>query len=424
MNRLIKLTGALLLILPLSLPAAAASADEGVYSQAELDQMLAPIALYPDTVLSHVLIAATYPLEVVQAARWSRANPGMDGDRAVAAVEDRDWDPSVKALVAFPDLLARMSEELDWTRDLGEAFLGQEEQVVDTVQVLRGRAYAEGHLESNDHLTVRREQRIIYLEPRVREIVYVPWYDTRVVYGSWWWSGYPPVFWGYPAGYYPHMVFYWGHGFRVSSRFYFSWFHWPHRHVVVVHHHHHHHHHAGRTGTGKDRAIRWRHDPKHRRGVGYRNEQVGFQYGSHQLERPDPAPRFRQSVDRGNPQVRTPDRRTEPQRHGAPRFTAPATRPDSPRSDSPGTGPAVRLQPETGGVNLRSRSDAGAQPIPPVRPAPTPVQRPEPGSARDSAIRQPVNRGGFRGPSPPEPPVAPDRSRGAQARDQRAQERR
>src|SRR6187551_1368777 len=93
-----------------------------VFSQQDLDQMLAPIALYPDSLLSQILMAATYPLEVVQAARWSRANPGLHGDRAVRAVAERDWDPSVKSLVAFPQILAMMDAKLEWTERLGEAF--------------------------------------------------------------------------------------------------------------------------------------------------------------------------------------------------------------------------------------------------------------------------------------------------------------
>jgi hypothetical protein len=148
-----------------------AVAEERTYSQAELDQMLAPIALYPDSVLSHVLIAATHPLDVVQAARWTRDNPGLRGEAAVKATEDQRWDPSVRALTAFPDLLARMSEDLDWTRSLGEAVLVQEESVVDTIQVLRGRAYANGYLDGTEHLAVRREDRLIDIEPASTRLV-------------------------------------------------------------------------------------------------------------------------------------------------------------------------------------------------------------------------------------------------------------
>src|SRR5216117_719603 len=100
-------------------------------AQPELDQMLAPIALYPDSLLSQILMAATYPLEVVEAARWSRANPGLQGEQAVKAVDDRGWDPSVKSLVAFPQIIMMMDEKLDWTERLGDAFLAQQSQVMD-----------------------------------------------------------------------------------------------------------------------------------------------------------------------------------------------------------------------------------------------------------------------------------------------------
>ena len=126
------LAASLLLGAPLLAPSAHAlegqhqATQHQAYSQAELDRMLAPIALYPDALLSQILMAATYPLEVVEAARWTRSYPGLRGDEAVRAVQDRDWDPSVKSLVAFPNILQRMDENLDWTRSLGDAFLEQE----------------------------------------------------------------------------------------------------------------------------------------------------------------------------------------------------------------------------------------------------------------------------------------------------------
>ncbi len=113
------------------------------YSQQNLDQMLAPIALYPDALLSQILMAATYPLEVVEAARWSKARPGLAGDDSVRAAETEDWDPSVKSLLAFPQVLARMDENLQWTQLLGDAFLDQQSQVLDTVQSLRRKALEE-----------------------------------------------------------------------------------------------------------------------------------------------------------------------------------------------------------------------------------------------------------------------------------------
>src|SRR5882757_1177057 len=103
-------------------------------TQQELDQMLAPIALYPDSLLSQIFMASTYPLEVVEAARWARANPGLTGQQAVDAVGERDWDASVKSLAAFPQILAMMDQQLEWTARLGDVFIAQEPQVMETVQ--------------------------------------------------------------------------------------------------------------------------------------------------------------------------------------------------------------------------------------------------------------------------------------------------
>jgi len=254
------------------------------YSQAELDQMLAPIALYPDTVLSHVLIASTYPLEVVQAARWARNNPGYSGQEAVAMVEDQDWDPSVKALVAFPELLDRMDQDIGWTQGLGDAFLAQEGEVADTIQNLRNQAYANGQLQSNAQVNVVRETRYIYIEPAQPQVVYVPYYDPRIVYGPWRWAAYPPVYWHHPPGYSVSLGYYWGVGYYIQPSFYFSSFYWPSRHVVVVDHHYHNHYRNYGYGRGHggyrpayhmahyDGARRWQHNSPHRRGVSYRGD--------------------------------------------------------------------------------------------------------------------------------------------------------
>src|SRR5262245_22384620 len=114
-------------------PLRAQTADTTKYSKEELDQMLAPVALYPDALLSQLLMAASYPLEVVEAARWSKANPTLKGDAAVAAVKDKDWDVSVKSLVAFPDVLNQMNDHLDWTQKLGDAMISQEAGVADSI---------------------------------------------------------------------------------------------------------------------------------------------------------------------------------------------------------------------------------------------------------------------------------------------------
>ena len=172
-----------------------AQAQARVYNQAELDALLAPVALYPDAVLSNILVASTYPDDVRQAAAWSLANPQIAGEDAVRAAEPMPWHPSVKALVAFPDLLARMNESPQWVADLGAAFREQEPYVMDTVQRLRSRAQANGSLQSNDQYTVQQQGPDIAVYPAQPQVVYVPYYDPYVVYGTWWWPAYRPVFW-------------------------------------------------------------------------------------------------------------------------------------------------------------------------------------------------------------------------------------
>lgn len=244
------------------------------FSEAELDQMLAPVALYPDSVLTHVLIAATYPLEVVQAARWLEQNPGLSGEAAVDAASGQDWDPSVQALVAFPQLLKRLNDDLIWTQQLGEAFISDETALLASIQRLRQRAYAQGSLNKMEHVVVEREREIIVIEPARREVIYVPYYDTRVVYGNWWWPAYPPVYWHEPAGYRTQVAFYWGSGFSIRPSFYFSIFDWQRRHVVV---HHHYHHKPPRYYPKRQHfqhASRWQHDNYHRRGVHYQHRKL------------------------------------------------------------------------------------------------------------------------------------------------------
>ncbi len=208
------------------------------FSQQQLDQMLAPIALYPDALLSQILMAATYPGEVVEAARWSRANPGLDGDRAVRAVERIDWDASVKSLVAFPRILGMLDERIGWTEDLGDAFLDQQAQVMDTVQYLRRKAYAAGNLQSSDQFRVDFRDSSFVIEFANPEMVYVPYYNPLVVYGTWWWTGYQPVYWAPWPGYYSRAGYArgyaWGPGIAVSAGFFYCTPDWQRRHVTLV----------------------------------------------------------------------------------------------------------------------------------------------------------------------------------------------
>ena len=132
-------------------------AKSGTFLPEELEQMVAPIALYPDPLIAQVLMSSTYPLEIVEAARWSKANPSVTGDAVEEALKDQDWDPSVKSIATFPDVLAMMDEKLDWTQKLGDAFLAQQAEVMAAVQRLRAKAKAEGTLMSSKEQTVTEE---------------------------------------------------------------------------------------------------------------------------------------------------------------------------------------------------------------------------------------------------------------------------
>ena len=214
--------------------AATSSLAQQRFSQAELDQALAPVALYPDSMLSQLLMAATYPRDVAEAALWSRSNPRLIGEEAVRRIENEPWDPSVKSLVAFPQVLAMMGERPDWVQRLGGMFANAPEQVADTVQELRRRADDAGNLRSGDEMKVYRDDRYYYIEPASPEVVYVPYYDPRVVYGRWWWPSYQPIWWRPWVGYSwtpGYAGFGWGYGISLGSGFFYSSFDWPSRYI-------------------------------------------------------------------------------------------------------------------------------------------------------------------------------------------------
>jgi hypothetical protein len=228
-------------------------------SQPELDQVLAPIALYPDQLLSQILTAATYPRDVAEAASWSRVH-GLRGEDAVRAAGERDWDPSVTALVAFPEVLEMLDERRDWSGALGQAFLGQPDQVMDSVQELRRRADAAGTLRSSEEMVVQRQGPDYVIEPPTPDEVYVPYYDPREAYGTWQWPAYQPVYWapwpGYSWGWGYHGLG-WGPSVWIGGPFFYTYFDWGRRYVRYSHHrpwYHHHHHHGSNQWRG---GTRW-----------------------------------------------------------------------------------------------------------------------------------------------------------------------
>jgi hypothetical protein len=168
----------------------------------ELDQLVAPIALYPDNLLAQVLMASAYPLDIVQAERWLQSHKNLKGDQLKAAIAKEDWDDSVKSLMATPDVLAMMSEKLDWTEKLGDAVVDQQPDVMDAIQRLRAKAQANDKLKSTKQQTVTvnevQGRQVIAIAPTNLDTVYVPYYDPAVVYGAWPYPNYPPYYWPPP----------------------------------------------------------------------------------------------------------------------------------------------------------------------------------------------------------------------------------
>ncbi len=259
-------------------PAATDSAP--ALSQQDLDQLLAPVALYPDALLAQILMASTYPLEVVDAARWVKGNANLKGDALSSALQQQNWDPSVKSLAAVPNVLQMMNDRLDWTQKLGDAFLGQQQQVMTTVQTLRAKARAAGNLKDSKEQKVVVEPAqggsqttVIKIEQADPQVVYVPAYNPSVVYGSWWWPAAPPPAPWYPPGYVAGAALFsftagvivgnalwgdcdWGHGdVNINVNRYNNF---------------------NRTNIASNT---WRHDVNHRRGVAYRDNATGARFG-------------------------------------------------------------------------------------------------------------------------------------------------
>ena len=205
---------ALALVLPVAAAAQTQAQPSGKqFSSEQLDQLTAQVALYPDPLLAQVLMASTYPADVAEAAKWSRAHPDDKGDAAVEMVQDQPWDPSVQSLVAFPQVAIMMGEKPDWVKDLGDAFLAQPDDVMNSVQRLRAAAQKAGNLKSNNEVTVKTETepaptaaspsppQVIVIEQKNPEVIYVPQYNPTYVYGAWPYPAYPPYYVPYPPGY-------------------------------------------------------------------------------------------------------------------------------------------------------------------------------------------------------------------------------
>jgi hypothetical protein len=212
-------------------PAAAVRAADNTPEQ--LQQLVAPIALYPDALVAQVLAASTYPDEVVRASQWIQDHPDLKGDALASEVDKQSWDPSVQALTGFPSVLGNMSKNLSWTSSLGDAYTNDETGVMDAVQAMRRRARDAGNLQDSAQQKVKTEGQTINIEPAEKEVVYVPQYDPWLVYGPGlapWpgWYGYPGIFWNGPG-------IYFGAGFSIG---FFGGFGWGFPHWRADFHHH------------------------------------------------------------------------------------------------------------------------------------------------------------------------------------------
>ena len=273
-----------LLILLMAMPPgviAQEAATAAPFKPEELEQILAPIALHPDPLISQILMASTYPLEVVQAERWAKQNANLKGDALAKALEAQDWDASVKSLVNFPQVLTMMSEKIDWTQKLGDAFIADQKVVLDTIQKLRTKAQASGNLKTTKEQTVIVEEKIIKIEPANPQVIYVPSYNPTVVYGAWPYPAYPPYYY-YPPGYMAGSAFWFAAGVGMGMAWGYAWgnCNWGGGDVNINN---------SRNANfnrnidrgkyqGGDRGGRFEHRPEHRKGVSYRDQRTGEKF--------------------------------------------------------------------------------------------------------------------------------------------------
>jgi hypothetical protein len=258
---------------------------EQTLSKGQIEQLVAPIALYPDPLLTQVLMASTYPLEVVEAARWSQDNAAVKGAALADAMQAQSWDPSVKALTAVPQTLLMMNDKLDWTQQLGDAVLAQQQDVLAAVQTLRAEAQAAGNLQSTPQQVVTTEapaagsasasgQPPIVIEPVDPGVYYVPVYNPAVAYGAWSYPDYPPFYWS-PPGFVASNVVSFAAGVAVGSAIWGGCDWWQHNVIINV----------NRFNAFNHTNINiandaWIHNPEHRHGVPYRSASVAKRFDS------------------------------------------------------------------------------------------------------------------------------------------------
>jgi hypothetical protein len=282
---------------PAPAPGAAAAPSAPVFKNEELEQLVAPIALYPDALVAQILMASTYPLEVVAAARWVKANPGLKDKALEDALQKQSWDPSVKSLTAFPQVLQTMNEKLEMTQKLGDAFLAQQKDVLDAIQRLRGKADQAGNLKSGKEQTVTKTQEggttVIKIEPTSPQTVYVPTYNPAVVYGTWPYPAYPPYYYPYPPG---AGLFAFTAGVIVGSALW-GGCNWGHGDVNIN---------VNKYNNFNKTNIQngnWSHNAEHRKGVGYRDQGSQQKFGGQQRASVDSREQFRGRAEQGRQEI-------------------------------------------------------------------------------------------------------------------------
>lgn len=296
-----------------SAPMARASGDyeSPKFRPEELDQMLAPVALYPDSLLSQVLMAATYPEEVKEAGIFAFNNSNLTGDSLVKEAADQDWDPSVKALLEFPDIVGMMHDQMNWTTNLGDALLGQQRDVMESVQRLRANAQMAGNLNTTKQQAVSSLSGTsgitfdpvvidpitmdpitidpitidpIVINPIDSDFIFPPVYDSAAVYGTWWWPAYPPYAY-YPAAWVPGAgVGFWT-GVAVGRNWNWGGWDWSRREVKINPQNFNswtQNHYADSSRYQRNASVKsqtWQHDPSHRRDEPYRDRSTAQRFG-------------------------------------------------------------------------------------------------------------------------------------------------
>jgi hypothetical protein len=354
-----------------------APAAQPPLSPEQLDSLVAPIALYPDELLSQILVASTYPLELVEAGQFLQRNPGLNGPALTQAAQQQNWDPSVQALVIFPDLVMRLTQDVTWTTNLGNAFLAQQADVMDAVQRLRARAQQAGKLASTPQQRVIESteagQPVIDIEPVDPGVIYIPQYDPALIWG-------PPVYFAYPRWWYPSpgvaliggAFFGFGAGIAIGGFFGGGWGGWGgwgwrpgwRDHTVIVNNNFIHRQNFNSTHFANIHGTTvWDHDAFHRQGVPYSNRDLTNRY---------------RAPERANLAPRDVPGRAGFESHGAPNSPAPAggfrgstppARPATPpvRSFSP---PARSFSPPASSAPAQpNRGNFGTRQIPPSAPS-------------------------------------------------------